>query len=240
VAASFHLAATTQIHSHEEIFMHRVYRLMILALCLGMLATVGPAQPPQGKPGTPGKAGKIDQALVDSIVARMMAFDKNKDGKLTKDEIIDSRLLRVFERADANKDGVVTREELITLATQMAAEQAEFGGGKGGKGKGPGDFGPGGKKGKGGKGDDFGGPGGKGPPRPGQILSPFVQEALELTGAQKQQLDALQSEVDARLAKILTDSQKERLQEMRERGPGGPKGPKGGKGPKGPPGGPKD
>ena len=51
-----------------------------------------------------------------------MAFDKNKDGKLTKDEITDPRLHRLFDRADADKDGVVTREELIALAAQLQAE----------------------------------------------------------------------------------------------------------------------
>jgi hypothetical protein len=186
---------------------------MVLAVGLGVVISVTPAQPPKDKQGD---APKVDKALVDSIVARMMAFDKNKDGQLTKDEITDPRLLRVFERADANKDGVVTREELIALATQMAAEQAQDGGGKGGKGKGG--------KGKGGP-DGFGkGPGGKG-------LTPFIQEQLNLTEEQKKQLDALQSEVDARLGKILTDEQKQMLKEMKG-------GPKGGKGPKGP-GGPK-
>jgi hypothetical protein len=192
---------------------------MVLAVGLGVVISVTPAQPPKDKQDAP-KA--VDKALVDSIVARMMAFDKNKDGKLTRDEITDPRLLRVFERADTNKDGVVTHEELIALATQMAAEQAQDGGGKGGKGKGgPDGFGKG--KGKGGP-DGFG----KGPPRPGQILSAFVQERLSLTDEQKKQLDALQMEVDARLGKILTDEQKQMLKDMKG-------GPKGGKGPKGPP-----
>ena len=63
------------------------------------------------------------------------------------------------------------------------------------------------------------GPGG--PPRPGQILPPFLQERLSLTADQKKQLEELQKEVDAKLAKILTDEQKQQLKEMRERGPGG-------------------
>src|SRR5882724_7960168 len=50
-----------------------------------------------------------------SAVARMMAFDKNKDGKLTRDEVTDERLRSLFDRADANKDGVVTKEELTAL-----------------------------------------------------------------------------------------------------------------------------
>jgi len=58
-----------------------------------------------------------------------------------------------------------------------------------------------------------GGPPG-GPPRPGQVLPGFLQERLKLTGEQKKQIEELQKEVDARLAKILTDEQKKMLQEM--------------------------
>jgi hypothetical protein len=83
----------------------------------------------------------------------MMAFNAKKDGKLTKEEVTDTRLHRLFDQADTNKDGVVTREELMALAAKI---DAAFGqGGPGGKG--PGKKGPGGKKG------DKGGPKGKGP-----------------------------------------------------------------------------
>jgi hypothetical protein len=71
-----------------------------------------------------------------------------------------------------------------------------------------------------------GGPRGRlrgGPPRPGQVLPPFVQDELELTAEQKQQLAELQDEVDARLAKLLTDEQRRRLEDPRNFGPpGGP------------------
>ena len=46
----------------------------------------------------------------------MMAFDKDKDGKLTKAEVSDERLHRLFDRADADKDGFVTKQELTALA----------------------------------------------------------------------------------------------------------------------------
>jgi hypothetical protein len=226
--------------------MRFIRTFLILTICLGVIAAVSPAQPPKGKKGSKG-GGQSAEEMANDIVTRMMAFDKNKDGQLTRDEITDPRLLRLFDRADANKDGVVTREELTALARQMAAEAAAEGGGKGGKG-GPGGFGPGGKKGGKDKGpDDFGppgkggkdgpgsfGPGGKkggfggfgpkGPPRPGQILPPFLQEMLNLSADQKKQLDALQSEVDAKLAKILTAEQKKQLQEMPGPGKFGPPG----------------
>ena len=57
----------------------------------------------------------------DDLVARMMEFDKDQDRKLTKAEVTDARLHRLFDRADADKDGVVTREELTALAAREAA-----------------------------------------------------------------------------------------------------------------------
>src|SRR5262249_10261493 len=64
-----------------------------------------------------------------------------------------------------------------------------------------------------------------------QVLPGFLLEQLDLTARQKKQVEDLQKEVDARLAKLLTDEQKKILQAMREPfgPPGGPpKGPGGG------------
>ncbi len=52
-----------------------------------------------------------NQAPADGLVARMMAFDKDGDGKLTKSEVTDERLHRLFDRADADKDGTVTKAD---------------------------------------------------------------------------------------------------------------------------------
>jgi Spy/CpxP family protein refolding chaperone len=219
--------------------MRTVSRIVLAAACAAALALPAAAQAPGGKaPDAPAR-DKKDYSN-DPLVTRMMAFDKNKDGKLTKDEVTDERLHRLFDRADANKDGVVTKEELAALAAAEAADQGEDRGGRGGPGgRGPG--GPGGPGGRGGPGG--GGPGGfGGPPQPGQVLPPFLQERLNLTDEQKKQLEELQKEVDSKLGKILTDDQKKQLKEMPQgfgpggpggRGPGGP----GGRGPGGPPGG---
>jgi len=153
-------------------------------------------------------------------VARASRFDKNKDGKLTRDEITDPRLLRLFDRADANHDGIVTPDELIALGKSLETEEGKGdGSGPGGpQGPdgfgGPPGFGPGGPPPRGGFG--FGGP-----PQPGQVLPPMLRQRLHLTPEQNQQLDELQKQVDQKLATILTDEQKQQLRQMRNRGPGG-------------------
>jgi hypothetical protein len=208
---------------------------MVLAFaCTALVLSWATAQPPAGKGDDPAKVFSNS-----SIVTKMMAFNKKKDGKLTKDDVTDARLHRLFDLADTNKDGVVTREELIALAAKLETEIGPGGpGGKGPKGKGGFDDsdrkGPKGKGGfddpdkkgpKGGFDDpDKKGPKGKGPPRPGQILPTFVQEQLNLSADQRKQLDTLQKEVDTKLGKILTEEQRVQLKEMQERGFGG-KGP---------------
>ncbi len=228
--------------------MTRYNWIPLALMCAAGLSSPVQAQPPQGRPPAKTDEGTTKDRSKSSIVTRMMAFDKNGDGKLTKEEVTDERLHRLFDRADTNKDGVVTKEELIALAAVMEAEMSQAGG-RGG----PGDFGgppgggPGGRgrRGPGGPPDDFGGPGeggpGRrgpggfgGPPQPGQIMPAFMQEMLGLTADQKSRVQTLQKEVDGKLAKILTDEQKKQLKEMQnDFGPGG----RSGRGRGGPPGG---
>jgi hypothetical protein len=183
-----------------------------------------------------------DRRTVDSpapgaanLAERMMLFDANKDDKLTKSEVTDDRLKRLFDLADADKDGTVTRSELNVLIVRERANARGDGGGFGGPGGGQRRMGGG----PGGGPRGFGGPGG--PPQPGQIFSPMLRQRLAITPQQEKEIDALQKEVDARLEKLLNAEQRQQLKEMRDRGPGG-FGPRpGGGGPGGfgpPPGGP--
>jgi hypothetical protein len=174
----------------------------ILMICaLSFLSYMAVAQREGGR-----EASISASADARDLISRMMAFDKNKDGKLTRDEVTDERLLRLFDRADADMSGTVTEDELNALAQREHADQ----------GGGPGGFG-------------FGGPppgGGRGGPmmgmtRPGEILPQFVRQRLNLSAKQQKQLTALQKKVDDELAKILTAAQKTQLAEMRSRGPGG-------------------
>lgn len=181
----------------------RAIALVLFAGALLGAASLTSAQPqPGGKDKKGGKGGGT--VTVEGMVARVFAYDANKDGKLTKEELTDGRLHALFERADANKDGFVTKDELAALLTKEMAPSASGGSGGG--------FGPGGP----------GGPGGGfGPPQPGQVLPTFLREQLKLTDAQQKELDALQKDVDAKLDKLLTEEQKKALKAMRERGPGG-------------------
>jgi hypothetical protein len=216
--------------SFDRVF-RRTIGILALAIVGALLPALAFAQGPPDRPGRPNDGpgatpkGKPDPAAVDAFVARMLAFDKNKDGKLTRDEITDERLLRTFDRADTNKDGMVTKDELTALATKLLAEDQSNGGGRRGFGF-PG--GPGGP----------GGPGFGAPPRPAQILPSFLQDELHLTAEQRDQIAALQKEVDEKLDKVLTDAQKQQLKEMRQRF--GPPGRRGRRGPGGGPGGPGD
>jgi hypothetical protein len=185
--------------------------IMLIPLC-GLLLAI-----PIVKAQAPGGGRGLSKAAdIEDLVSKMMAFDKDKDSKLTRTEVTDERLLGLFDRADADKDGSVTKAELTALA------EKEYVGGRSGGG------GPGGPGGPGG----FGGPGGPGG-RPGEILSAPIQQRLGLSDEQKAKIAELQAEVDGKLAKILNSEQKAQLKQMRERGPGGP----GGGGPGGPGGG---
>ncbi len=78
----------------------RTLTAMILGGGFLLAASFAAAQRPGGGPDAPPNA-----AGADDLVARMMAFDKDKDGKLTRSEVTDERLVRLFDRADADKTG---------------------------------------------------------------------------------------------------------------------------------------
>ncbi len=177
-----------------------------LLLTAGLLAFTGGAQ--AQRPEKP--ADKPKPSAGAELVVKMLGFDKNKDGELTKEEVTDERLMKLFERADKNKDGKVTKDELIALVAAEGAGATPGGGRPGGGPGGP----PGG-----------GFPGMGGPPTPGQVMPEFVARQLKLTDDQKKKFAELQKELDAKLEKILTDDQKKMFREMKERGPmGGPGG----------------
>jgi Ca2+-binding EF-hand superfamily protein len=51
----------------------------------------------------------------DDLTASLMIFDANHNGQLEKSEVPE-RLQGLFERGDTNKDGILTKEEILALA----------------------------------------------------------------------------------------------------------------------------
>jgi len=68
----------------------------------------------------------------DEMTATLMAFDRNRDGKLVKAEVPE-RMQGMFERADANHDGVLTADEIKAAAAAQPQPTANRGGGPEGR-----------------------------------------------------------------------------------------------------------
>jgi len=115
-------------------------------------------------------------------------------------------ILQVFQLADANRDGSVTRAELTTVMQNLARGERR---GRGGPPPQQGNETDQPRPGNGEQGHH--GP----PPQPGQVLPEPIAESLNLNERQTRQLAALQADVDKRLASILTNEQKEQLQNAR-------------------------
>jgi hypothetical protein len=116
-------------------------RLLTLALTAAfLLAGAAAAQPPDPKQEPPRELVRPAPLNVDDVVERLMAFDKNKDGKITRDELPE-RMQFLIELGDTNKDGALDRDEIKKLAARLASGAGEFGIGGGfrfGPGPGPG------------------------------------------------------------------------------------------------------
>lgn len=164
------------------------------AMFLSVAAFYAFAQP--GLPGG-GRAprGRSREAIVKDSITRMMELDADKDGKLSRTEVNDVRLVPLFERADADKNGSVNAEELTVIFNMDAAELRAP---EDGPPNGPG---------------VAGSPDNQQGPHPGKILPPYLMDQLLLTEEQQAQLSELQREVDEKLTKILNVQQKRLLQD---------------------------
>jgi hypothetical protein len=75
------------------------------------------------KPGAPtSRTGMADRVVSDWLDR----LDKDKDGKLTKEEARD-RLAQGFARFDANRDGALDKKELTAAAERFVAMQGQLG-----------------------------------------------------------------------------------------------------------------
>jgi hypothetical protein len=160
----------------------------------------GPGGGFQGGKGRGKGKGKGGNLTASEIVDRIMSYDKNNDGKITKDELPE-RLHYLIERGDTNKDGLLDKAEIEQLASTIAQDARAgvrppgFGGGPFG-GKGP----PGGFKGK-------GGPGG------------FEQRALDelnLTGKTKDKAEAVLRTHQENVRKLVELARSDLLVKMKD------------------------
>jgi hypothetical protein len=78
---------------------------------------------------------KLRSVLADDLIDRLMSYDKNGDGKITKDELPE-RMHGLIELGDRNGDGALDREEIRRLAERERGPRPGFG--PGGP-RGPGD-----------------------------------------------------------------------------------------------------
>jgi hypothetical protein len=78
------------------------------------------AQPADQKKETPQEFVQPARISVDDVVERIMAFDKNKDGKVAKDELPE-RMHGLIARGDTNKDGALDRDEIKKLASNAGS-----------------------------------------------------------------------------------------------------------------------
>ncbi len=195
------------------------------------LGAGGRGRPPEEGPG--GSRGGDATANVD----RLMQFDKNKDGKLSKDELSE-RMQGLIGRADKNNDGVATREELQAMVSQgMVGEGGRGGFGRGGdQGRGLGGPGPG-PRGPGPRGPGGGGPEGR---RGGGDPSEFFARMFDDRDANKDgklSADEMPEQMKGRMEQLDTDKDgsvsREEMQAMmsrmqrgggRDAGRGGPEG----------------
>src|SRR5262245_15041716 len=115
----------------------------LLAFAATVLATLAmsedtDAQP--GKKGPFGKKGDFPRGITsEQIVERILAFDKNNDGKITADELPE-RMQHLIALGDVNKDGALDRDEITKLATTLESFAGLTGGNGGPKGPPPGGF----------------------------------------------------------------------------------------------------
>ena len=91
----------------------------------------GEPRRPEGQPG--GGGGPADKPGGDGdFITRLFQNDKNKDGKLTKNELPEA-MQSIIERADTNRDGAIDRKEAEAFAERMKQRGGAQGQGTEGK-----------------------------------------------------------------------------------------------------------
>jgi hypothetical protein len=179
--------------------MQRIELVLTTAL---VLAGAAVAQAPDPRQEPPRKIVRPAGISVDDMVERIMAFDKNKDGKVTKDELPE-RMQFLIKLGDTNKDGALDKDEIRKLVAALATTPTGFGNG----GFRP-DFGP--------------GPGAAGGIRVGGALPPGpdsiegIVEDLKLPDKKKGRALAAVKAHEEHVAKLMEQARAELLQKMKK------------------------
>src|SRR5262249_8038552 len=107
----------------------RSVKLLLMSALLAALLFAGPGvtQPPDPKQEPPRELVRPAPISVEDIVERIMAFDKDKKGKVTKDNLPE-RMHHLIELGDTNKDGALDRDEIKKLAAKLATAPGGVGG----------------------------------------------------------------------------------------------------------------
>jgi hypothetical protein len=102
---------------------HIVPLMLFTALALSQAPVVG-----QQTPAAVSSAAIVAAPLgADEVVARMMSFDRNRDGKIEPSELPD-RMQNLFGRGDTGRDGTLDDAEIRRLATAPTVSMTLAGG----------------------------------------------------------------------------------------------------------------
>ena len=169
-----------------------------------VIAGSGDAQSPDQKKEPPREFRQQAPISVDEIVEWLMSFDKDKKGKVTKEDLPE-RMQFLIEKGDTNKDGALDRDEIKKLVSSP--------GGVGPIGFGVqvrGGSGPGGNVG-------FGGPRLRGidGPGPGGGIEGVVDD-LKLPDKKKDQALAVAKAHEENIRKLMGQARADMLQKMKE------------------------
>jgi hypothetical protein len=135
---------------------------------------------------------------VDDIVERITKFDKNKDGKVNRDESPE-RMHHLIKLGDTNDDGALDRDEIRKLATKLSAGDAI-------RVDGPS---PGAAGGLGGRGIPTG-------PGPSPAAIKVVVEDLKLSSAKREQAMVAVKAHEENVRKLMEQARVELLEKMKD------------------------
>jgi hypothetical protein len=100
-------------------------RITIVLLTLTCFTTIASAQNPVTvnlSPAPGGSALVVSLASAKDVVARMMSFDSDRDGRVAASELPE-RMQALVARGDASGDGALDNEEVFKLASTIRAQE---------------------------------------------------------------------------------------------------------------------